>query len=72
MFPKRSMVGNEAISPRELFLGGKTDVKVECRVAFGEYVQAHEDLDVPNTMAERTIVLSFLDLLATYRDHTIY
>jgi hypothetical protein len=55
MFPKRSMVGSGAISPRELFLGRKTDVKVECRVAFGEYVQAHEDLDVTNTMAERTI-----------------
>jgi uncharacterized protein Yka (UPF0111/DUF47 family) len=53
MFPKASSIGN--FSARELFLGRKVNFNTDCRIAFGEYAQVHEDNDITNTMKERTI-----------------
>ena len=47
MFPKSSAA--VGVAPREMFNGRKVDFKRECRAAFGNYVQAHEDNAITNT-----------------------
>lgn len=42
-------------SPRELFLGRKVNAKIDLRIGFGEYVQAHDPNVVKNSMAPRTM-----------------
>ena len=53
MFPKTSAA--ISVAPREMFFGRKVDYKRDCRAAFGDYVQAHEDNAVTNNMQERTV-----------------
>ncbi len=53
MFPKQGSAF--AVSPRELFLGRKVDYNRDCRIAFGDYVQVHQEDEITNTMAERTV-----------------
>jgi hypothetical protein len=43
------------MSPKEMFTGRKVDVKRECRLPFGAYVQVHEDNMITNTMAPRSL-----------------
>lgn len=54
MFPKGG-AENPNVSPREMFLGRKIDVNIECRLQFGVYVQVHEDDVITNTMKARTV-----------------
>jgi len=42
------------LSPREKYLGRKTDVKKDLRVEFGQYVQATVPNNITNSMSERT------------------
>jgi hypothetical protein len=51
--PKSSSI-NPGMSPREMFLGVKTDAKRDFKIGFGSYVQVHDDNMVTNTMAART------------------
>jgi hypothetical protein len=44
----------QTFSPRTIMTGTTLDFKKHCRVPFGAYVEAHEDYDTTNTMAERT------------------
>ena len=53
LFPKASSVSNN-LSPREMFLGVKLDYARDCKLAFGEYVEVHEDNAITNTMEPRT------------------
>lgn len=52
MFGKTNSIGGE--SPRELFMGIKTDYNKECKLGFGDYVQVYNEDEVTNTMRERT------------------
>jgi hypothetical protein len=54
MFPKTSAMSTK-LSPREMFSGRKIDYAKECKLEFGAYVQASEDLIVTNTNAPRTV-----------------
>ncbi len=58
------------VSAREMFVGRKLDYSRDCRVKFGEYIQTHEDLDVTNTMQERTIGAVALGPWVTFKGHT--
>ena len=41
-------------SPREFVLGKKLDLKKDCRVPFGSYVEASTDAVITNDMSDRT------------------
>ena len=41
-------------SPREVVMGKKLDLKKDCRVLVGSYVEASADLVITNDMSERT------------------
>jgi hypothetical protein len=51
----KSNSASSVMSPKEVFTGRKVDVKRECRLAFGVYVQVHEDNMITNTMAPRSV-----------------
>jgi hypothetical protein len=51
----KSNSANGTMSPKEMFTGRKISVKNECKLAFGAYVQVHEDNMVTNTMAPRSV-----------------
>lgn len=53
MMPSSTRV--DPTSPRELFLGRKVDATTDLRLAFGDYVQAKDNLVVSNSMAPRTL-----------------
>lgn len=55
LFSKTNMVGGGLISPREMLIGRKIDLNHEFKLGFGDYVQTHEDNEVINTMAARTM-----------------
>jgi hypothetical protein len=52
-FPPLSGV-SQTSSPRTIMTGTTLYFKKNCRVPFGAYVEAHEDYDTTDTMAERT------------------
>lgn len=54
LFPKAGGLSSNS-SPKELFTGRKLDYSIECKLAFGDYVQVHEENSPSNTMKERTI-----------------
>jgi hypothetical protein len=41
------------VSPLELFTGIKTDHSVDCKVAFGEYVQVYEESESQKSQVRR-------------------
>ena len=45
---------SEKYSPREIVTSRKLDMKKDCRVRFGAYVEASKDADITTTMAKRT------------------
>jgi hypothetical protein len=52
MFPKTNTVGGMA--RRELFTRVRVDYERDCKLGFGEYVQAYAEESISNTMQPRT------------------
>jgi hypothetical protein len=51
---------SDKISPLELFTGRRTDFKIDLRVSFGDYVQAHTPQSSNNMDARSTGYLALL------------
>jgi hypothetical protein len=55
LFPKSGSF-SQNLSPRELFLEKRINYKKECKIGYGDYVQASEDDIIINTMKKQRTV----------------